>query len=276
MKAPALDRSYYEILELNRDVTILDIEAAWQRKQHEYDPGKLRGLTQVNFGVWGINCRNLQRRKQNELRAYEVLRDPAKRKEYDRMLTGTTVKHPKSTQAIQLENFMSKQAEIANDRAIEYWKQKRFEEAIAQWEGAARNSPNIAEIHNNLGNAYAHQGKIENAIESLKQAISIDPTLLEAYNKLGVIYYKQGNLNLAYASWNLALKVDPNFEKALHNIKLIQNATQFDVGTDVPPYQHVTSEGVGQDGSTGIEGDTSNKPSWKDRVQQSLRKLKKQ
>ncbi len=189
------------------------------------------------------------------------------------MLAGDTVELTNPTQATKLEKFMSKQAEIANDRAIEYWEQNRFEEAIAQWENVVRKNPNIAEIHHNLGNAYAHQGKIEDAIESLKQAISIDPTLVEAYNKVGCICYKQGNFDLAFASWNQALKIDPNFEEAHHNLRLIQNVTQFDVDSEIPAYQHVTSEDTEQHGQAD-EGDSDDTPRWRNRIRQGLRKFR--
>ena len=137
---------------------------------------------------------------------------------------------------------MSKQAEIANDRALEYWNRDRFDDAIAQWEEALRIDPQVAEIHHNLGNAYAHQKLPDKAIESLKQALSIDPTLVEAYNKLGCIFYDQGNRELAISNWNEALKVDPDFREALHNLHLVESTPQFDVSSEIPEYEHGDSE----------------------------------
>ena len=137
---------------------------------------------------------------------------------------------------------MSKQAEIANDRAIEYWKRDRFAEAIVQWEEALRIDPQVAEIHHNLGNAYAHLNLPDKAIESLKQALSIDPTLVEAYNKLGCIFNDQGNRELAISSWNEALKVKPDFREVLHNLHLAESTPQFDVNSEIPEYERGDSE----------------------------------
>jgi tetratricopeptide (TPR) repeat protein len=233
MKTPEPD--CYETLGVNRDATVLDIEAAWQKKQREYDPEKLQGF--------GEKLRMLAEAETEWINvAYETLKDPEQRKEYDRRLAGHAARPTKPTQAIQLERFMSKQAEIANDRAIRYWEQDRFDEAITQWNEALRNNPNIAEIHHNLGRAYAHQGQIEEAVQSLTSALSIDPTLVEAYNKLGCVYYEQGNLEVAFASWRQALRIDPNFKEARHNLRLIQNVTQFDVDSEIPAYQHVAEE----------------------------------
>lgn len=163
---------------------------------------------------------------------------------------------------------MSKQAEIANDRAIDYWKQNRFDEAIAQWEEIVRKDPNLAEIHYNLGSAYMYQGKIESAIEAFKRALSIDPTLLEAYNKLGIICYKQGNAELAFACWKQALKINPDFEEARRNIALIQNAPEFDVEDEVPEYQHVTEDDTKGDKNASIEED-NDLSTWKNRIRRS-------
>ena len=161
---------------------------------------------------------------------------------------------------------MSKRAEIANDRAIEYWKRNRFNEAIAQWEAILRQDPNLAEIHYNLGNAYMHQDNIESAIDAFKRALSIDPALPEAYNKLGIICYKQGDKELAFACWKQALKIHPDFEEARHNIRLIQNNPQLDVDSEIPAYQHVT-EADAEDDEAGIE--TSDElPTWRNRIRQ--------
>lgn len=137
---------------------------------------------------------------------------------------------------------MSEQAEIANDQAIEYWKQNRFGEAIAQWEEALRMNPQVAEIHHNLGNAYAHQNLPDKAIESLKQALELDPALVEAHHKLGCIFYDQGHRELAISSWNQALEIDPDFREALHNLHLAEGTPQFDVNSEIPEYEHGEAE----------------------------------
>lgn len=162
---------------------------------------------------------------------------------------------------------MSKQAEIANDRAIEYWKQNRFDEAIAQWEEIARKDPNLAEIHYNLGNAYMYQGKIESAVDAFKRTLSVDPTLPEAYNKLGIICYKQGNAGLAFACWKQALMINPDFEEARRNIGLIQNAPQFDVEDEIPAYQHVAEDDAEGDENASIKN-SDDLPTWKNKIRQ--------
>ncbi len=162
---------------------------------------------------------------------------------------------------------MSKRAEIANDRAIKYWEQNRFDEAIAQWEQIVRKDPNLAEIHYNLGNAYMYQDNIERAIEAFKRALSIDPALPEAYNKLGIICYKQGNVELACACWKQALKINPDFEEVHHNMGLIQNTPQFDVDDEIPAHQHATEDDAKDDKNASIEDDNE-LPTWRNRIRQ--------
>ena len=247
-------QSYYQILGVNQDATVLNIEAAWEKKKDDYNPQQLQGLEG--------NARRLVKAETERIKeAYKVLKDPEKRQEYNRWLAGHGTSPTKQTQFTQSKRFMSKQAEIANDRAIQCWEQNRFDEAIAQWEAAINSNPNIAEIHHNLGNAYAHQNHTEEAIESLKRALSIDPNLVEAYNKLGCIFYRQGNRDFAFASWKQALKIKPDFKEALHNLRLLQNATQFDVNNEIPVYERDDL----------AEGDE--KASWKNRVRQGVGKL---
>lgn len=162
---------------------------------------------------------------------------------------------------------MSKRTEIANDRAIEYWEQNRFDEAIAQWEGIVRQDQNLAEIHYNLGSAYMHQGRVDSAIGAFKRAISIDPTLSEAYNKLGIICYKQGNAELAFACWKQALKINPDFEEARRNIGSLLNASQFDTEDEIPVYQQVTQTDVTDDQNATIE-DQDDLSTWRNRIRQ--------
>ena len=167
---------------------------------------------------------------------------------------------------------MSKHAEIANDRAIEFWEQKRFDIAITQWEKAIREPPNIADLHYNLGNAYTHQGQIEKAINSLKQAIAIDSTLVEAYNKLGCLYYKQGNLNLASSNWTQVLKIKPDFKEALHNMRLIQKRAQLESDNGISAYQHIAEEGAGPY-ELRQSREKRGKTTWKDRARRAVKKF---
>ncbi len=167
---------------------------------------------------------------------------------------------------------MSKHAEIANDRAIEFWEQKRFDIAITQWEKAVRETPNIADLHYNLGNAYTHQGQIEKAINSLKQAIAIDSTLVEAYNKLGCIYYKQGNLDLAFSNWRQALQIKPDFKEALHNLRVIQKRAQLESDNGISAYQHIAEEGAGPY-ELRQSKEKRGKTTWKDRARRAVKKF---
>jgi tetratricopeptide (TPR) repeat protein len=163
---------------------------------------------------------------------------------------------------------MSKQAELANDQAIEYWAQNQFDVAIAQW--AIRRYPNVVEIHYNLGNAYVHQGQIELAVKSLNRSLAIDPTLVEAYNKLGCIYYKQGNMDMAAFNWKQALTIQPGFKEAQYNLRLIENAVQ-------PPPEEATYQQIRENSSPYDAANTptvqATKVSWKDRARQRLRDM---
>ena len=254
MKISKAVRSYYQTLGVNQNATVLEIEAAWQKKKRDYSARDLQNLGETSM-------RLVQSETEQIKEAYSVLIDPQTREEYNRWLAGRKTSARKRTRFTTSKRFMNKQAKIDNDRAIECWEQNRHDEAIVQWEAAASKDPDIAELHHNLGNAYSCQNQPEKAIESLKLAISIDPTLVEAYNKLGCVFYRQGNRNSALKSWKQALKVNPDFKEAVHNLRVLQNATQFDIDSEIPIYQ--------RDKATQDDGDAS----WKIRVRRRFEQL---
>ena len=259
MKTPKHQRNAYEILGVGRDATILDIDAAWQRKLRESRP--------ENSQTMGERERALAKAEVEQINnAYQTLSNASTRSHYDRLLARYEAASVRLNQ--ELDNKMSKRAEVANERAIAQWEQGNFAQAIAQWEAIVAHEPNIAEIHHNLGNAYAQQGALDEAIESLKRAIAIDPRLIEAYNKLGCIFFKQNRLELAHASWRHALKIDPDFKEALHNLRLVQQSTTLNASGDVPAYQH---DGSNADGAANDDSKTS----WKARIRQRLKDFRK-
>lgn len=254
MKTSKAVRSYYQTLGVNRDATVLDIEAAWQKKKRDYSDGKLQAFKGKSIGLIQLEAQRIKE-------AYNILIDPQTREEYNRWLAARDSSLTKRNRVTKSKSFMSKQAKIANDRAIECWEQNRYDEAIVEWEEAARKDPDIAELHHNLGNAHSQQNQPEKAIESLKKAVALDPALVEAYNKLGCIFYRQGNRDLALKSWKQALKIKPDFKESVHNLRVLQNATQFDINNEIPVYQR---EKPPQDDETS---------SWKIRIRRRCAKL---
>jgi CHAT domain-containing protein/cytochrome c-type biogenesis protein CcmH/NrfG len=109
-------------------------------------------------------------------------------------------------------------AETFNALGIYYLTQRKFDDAIVQFENGLKINPNNAEIYSNLGSAYFEKAGKSNkeekleilpkALESLNKAIEIDNSRVEAiFNKALVLQ----DLNLprdAAKTWNEYLEKD--------------------------------------------------------------------
>jgi len=62
--------------------------------------------------------------------------------------------------------------------------QKRFSEAIEQYEAAIALSPQEGILHNNLVVCYYLQDRYEEAIRSFRKALEVDPVNCRVYNNL--------------------------------------------------------------------------------------------
>ena len=233
-------RDYYQVLGVSRDATLLEIEAAMERKQQEYDPEKLEGL--------GERLLQLAQRETDLIRtAYEVLKDPQKRQRYDRQLDYQNKRSNRSSKENSVSNqAMRQRAEVANNRAIEVWENGKHDEAIELWKKAIQKGLHLAEIYNNLGSAYYYCGEPELAVECLHDAIEIEPDLMEAYSKLAETYQSVGDTEAAIENWYQVLRIDPACTDAIEHLRQL-NADQYDLD-NIPEYQE------NQDSQTNARG----------------------
>jgi tetratricopeptide (TPR) repeat protein len=59
--------------------------------------------------------------------------------------------------------------------------EERYEEAIKEYELAAKIAPNQARPYENIAKIYKHQGKYDVAANYYRQALEVDPTYIDAY-----------------------------------------------------------------------------------------------
>lgn len=140
-----------------------------------------------------------------------------------------------------------------NFLGIMYDRQKRFEEAIAEYQAALALKPEQGLVFNNLGMAYFHQGAYERAVQALIGAVKTGVTQTKVYNNLGLVLAKLGryqealqafkeggdearaynNLGMVYlgeqkyqeaiASFEKAVQLNPSYYlKANENLKIAQ------------------------------------------------------
>jgi tetratricopeptide (TPR) repeat protein len=96
--------------------------------------------------------------------------------------------------------------------------ERRFDDAIAEFERALALEPNIAEAYGALGHVYVNIGQFEKAIEFFDKAIRLSPQnqqLAFWYQRKGVAYFalQQYDQAIEWARRSIAMK--PNFWPAL-------------------------------------------------------------
>ncbi|MCE5267630.1 MAG: tetratricopeptide repeat protein [Planctomycetaceae bacterium] len=86
----------------------------------------------------------------------------------------------------------------------------RVDEAIAQYEEALRQSPDMAEAHINLGVSLAGLQRIDDAIAHHREALRTQPYNAAAHNNLGTLLGSQNRLQEAATELETAMKLVPN------------------------------------------------------------------
>ena len=102
-----------------------------------------------------------------------------------------------------------------------YYKQGKFDLAIAEYGKAIKINPNFVRAYNNRGITYARLKKWDLALTDFKKAIEIDPKNVRAYYNRATVRAKQNKSNLALADYNKAIQLDPNYASAYKNRGII-------------------------------------------------------
>ncbi len=101
-------------------------------------------------------------------------------------------------------------AQRANDRGLQYYREKRYAEAEAQFTEALKLRPDFALAANNLGFVYYKQEKHREAARWFDNAIRIDPSRAVAYLNLGDAQARAGERDKALQAYRTYLELAPN------------------------------------------------------------------
>lgn len=111
------------------------------------------------------------------------------------------------------------QAPVFEKLAWVYAKEKKWPDAIRNYEKACALDPSRAGPFNNLGNIHFLLGNDRHAIEFWNRSLSVNPRQADARLNLATAYYHQGSLNEAAGQLREVLKIDPGNEKAVVMLK---------------------------------------------------------
>jgi len=100
-------------------------------------------------------------------------------------------------------------AQRANDRGLQLYRERRYDEAEAAFTEALKLQPRFALAANNLGFVYFKRGKPVEAARWFEQAIEMDGSRALAYLNLGDAYLQSGNDAKALAAYTTFVGLAP-------------------------------------------------------------------
>jgi tetratricopeptide (TPR) repeat protein len=89
------------------------------------------------------------------------------------------------------------QIKASSVKAIQFKLDKKYPEALAEYESLAARFPDHAPIYNEIGQLLIHLGRRDEAFEALTKAIQIDPKLSDPHYLLSGLYRERGDSQAA-------------------------------------------------------------------------------
>jgi TolA-binding protein len=111
---------------------------------------------------------------------------------------------------VAVPQSMRQMAQRANDRGLQLYKEKLYEQAEAQFTEALKLRPDFALAANNLGFVYYRLDKHREAARWFENAIKMDPSRAVAYLNLGDAWDKAGEKDKAAKAYGTYLELAPN------------------------------------------------------------------
>jgi tetratricopeptide (TPR) repeat protein len=104
-----------------------------------------------------------------------------------------------------------------------YFRYRRFDEAIEEYNKAILLDPQTAELRIKRAKAFAKKGFITRAIQDLQQLKNERTTDLAVRIQLGLLHYSQGNALDAELEWESVIEMDPVNREAIAYLDLVKN-----------------------------------------------------
>jgi cytochrome c-type biogenesis protein CcmH/NrfG len=220
--------NYYRLLQVDATADQEAIEAAYQRLALKYNPETHKAADAAEH----INKINL---------AYETLRDPEKRAEYDQLRAAaqrTTASEPAaprpatkvsaerqgnpSSSGHRITTILAAVAVLIAVIALIAFlsRQNRSPEVTPAAQADAK-------THLTQGEQYLQEDKLSEALAEFQAVVQLDPGSIEGHFRLGNTYFQQGQLEQAAAEFQKTLGLDPKNVDALSNLGAVyygQNA----------------------------------------------------
>ena len=237
-----MQKDYYQILGVRPDASEKEIRHAYYALAKKLHPDK---------------AKNNEKQSDNELKlaviseAYNVLKDPARRKDYDETLkkksieskkpsskpqkteppptlsTSTSQSFPTDMKSAGTQQYADQRVNIAKrayQKGLMAFQQKEYSKAIEFFEASIKNDDTSAEYYSHLAQAclLAKKG-FNKAIDCCQQAIHLDPYNVDHKLILGKIYETVGSCSMALKAYQDVLRWDAQNKKALDKVNALTN-----------------------------------------------------
>ena len=96
--------------------------------------------------------------------------------------------------------------------------QKRFAEAVREFQEAARLNPGLAEAYCSLGYISSSQGRVAEAVADYQRALAVRPDYVAVHNSLGELLRQEGRLDEAIDHFRKAVEIEPDSAISQNNL----------------------------------------------------------
>jgi len=215
LRAVALSRQlahidHYQLLDVPRAATRQQIIGGADLMEKRYDPATFPAI--VRESVQAINRRITE--------ALNVLKDPVRRQEYDRLL------HQRSTRgADELQKRVAQRsiAEHNFAKARDLSVAGDYYGAIVLLKQAVEFAPDHAQAWFLLGACQERNPKWRRqASESYQRALAIDPNFVDAMISLGDLYRSEGLISRAQSCYEDVVKIAPENQEAKRRLQALK------------------------------------------------------
>jgi len=195
--------NYYDLLQVNKDASQDEIADAFRRLIKQCHPDRFSSPEEKA---------EAEKRFQDITAAFNVLKDPEKRKEYDRTLDegpDITSHEDLKAQAQQyFKNGLYQLNTLANHRlAKEFFKKASY-----------LDKDNAKYLYYLALSQAPDPKKRREAVANLEKAISLDPFSALYRARIGTIYLESGMRTRARKYFEKAIKLDPECEEAIEGL----------------------------------------------------------
>lgn len=208
--------NYYRLLGVDPTAEQEAIEAAYQRLAQKLDPS-------TNEAV------NAAKRMKKINLAYETLRDPVKRAEYDQLRAAAKRTTAEPTTAQVSTKLSAERKGKSSGRsttaivavAAVLILVTALIAVLSQQNQVKEVAPAVqgdAATHLSQGEQYLQEGRLSEAIAEFEAVVQLDPRSVEGHFRLGNAYFQQGQLDEAAAEFQKALDLDSTNVDARSNL----------------------------------------------------------